>query len=465
MFKYVHKPKYNTRVANVTTDAAILNKRDYRRIKKEAVHYTPQERIEMAKEIDDKRKTHKQTIKSKRVDLIRAENMKQERIKYLENQREMEERDYALKVAEAKANEELDEVKMMNHDMMEARVKTIRDAQIELNKQRKIEEQEREMEMAKMLEEGRQRAIAIYKERERMLFEQRRKGGDVILAQIEEKKRNQQIEREREAQDRKAMLEANQKAREEDLRLMEEKRRRQREFLSECNAANRLALRRKQQEKEREIEENQMIAEFQREKALRDEEYEKKVAEAKKQKEYEIAEVRRLQQRAIDTKEQEDELRARRIFEELERKQRQKELEDIKKQKEFVEQFNKDRERQILLRKKRLVELAKIEKTEFDRIMAWQKAAKERERAEMEKRMRKNAEYREELKQEMERKREEKRLEPLKFLDEQKHQAEIQQDYIDRIERIRQMKIEKLRSEGVPEKYIADLRNRVFVIK
>ena len=65
----------------------------------------------------------------------------------------------------------------------------------------------------------------------------------------------------------------------------------------------------------------------------------------------------------------------------------------------------------------------------------------------------------------MKAKREEKRMIPLVNLDEQKHMQEQQQDYIDRLERIRQMKLNQLREEGVPEKYLADLQNMQFVVK
>ncbi|OHT17493.1 Coiled-coil domain-containing protein 19, mitochondrial [Tritrichomonas foetus] len=442
-----------------------MRRDDFRRVKKESIYLTAAQQMTLTRELDEKKRAQTRAIKNKRTNLLEAERAKQEMMKTLATQQEIEERDYALKVAEAKANEELDEVKTMNADMMAARVRTIRDAQLELNKQRKIDEAEREAEMARMLEEGRLRAIQIYAERERLLREQRRKGGEVILAQIEEKKRNHQLEKERTERDRQAMLEENARAREEDIRLAAEKRKRSHDFLQECLEANKVALRRKQRDYEREVEENLMVAEYQREKALRDEEYEQKVLAAKKAKEYELADLRRKQQRIYDTKAQEDELRARRVFEEKERIARQKELDDIRKKREFREQQERDLQEAIYLKHKRIMDIAKIEKREFDKIMEAQRIARERDRKEMERRRKVNADYREELKQEMEKKREEKRLAPLGFLDDQKHIQEINQDYMDRIERIRQMKLDQLASEGVPEKYLYDLRRRRFVLK
>ena len=465
MMASVHKPKYNVRVAQVTTDAVILPKRDFKRIRNESIHLTAAQQMTLSQEMDAKRKTEKRTVKDRRTTLLEAEQAKQARQRELETQREMEERDYQLKVAEAKGNEELDEVKTMNAEMMLARVRTMRDHQILMNQQRRQREREEEEAMARMLEENRQRALAIYAERERLLNEQRRRGGEVILSQIEEKRENQRIENERRELEKQETLRANAKAREDDLRLLEEKKRRSETFLAECMEANRLALKRKQQEKEREIEENMAIVEYNREKAEREEAYEAKVRAQKQQKELEIAEVRKLQQRALDTRAQEDELRARRIEEELQRKDREREIARRKREVEALEERRKDREQAILLKKKRIIELAKIEKAEFERIQAAQRAQKEKDRIEAEKRRKREEEYKASLIKDIEARREEKRLQPIVHLDEQKHQEELQQDYRDRLERIRQMKLDQLRSEGVPEKYLADLKNMRFVVK
>lgn len=460
-----HNPKYGTKITNVNVDAAIMRRADWRRIKKEAIHLTAAEQMEATKQLDERKKATTRAINDRRSGLLEAETAKQQRLATLEKQREMEDRDFELKVAEAKANEDLDEVKAMNAEMMAARVRTIRDAQLELIRQRRQEQREEEIREAKMLEDGRQAALKIYAERERMLREQRRRGGDVILAQIEEKRRNMQIQRKRDEEDRKAQMEANQKALEEDRRLQLERKKRAQDFMQECMATNLIALRRKQNERERELEEDQVIAEFNREKAAREEEYEQKVRRAKKMKEYEIAQVRKMQQRAIDTKAQEDEIRARRVEEEQARKERQRELEEVKRRQEMAEQQLKDHDDAIRLKQQRIIEMAKVERTEFERMMQVQRAKREKERLEQERKRKIDEQYRENLKNEMEMKREEKRLRPLRDLDEQKHIDEINQDYKDKIERIRQMKLDQLASEGVPEKYLADLRRKRFVIK
>lgn len=460
-----HNPKYNTRISNVATDAVIVGRGDFKRVRNESVHLTAAQQMTLSQDLDQKKRAQLKTIQDRRTNIIEAERTKQLMSQQMATQAEMEERDLTLKIAEAKGNEDLDEVKAMNAEMMAARVRTIRDHQLLYNRQKRQKEKEEEEQMAQMLEANRQRALNIYAERERMLYEQRRKGGDVLLAQIEEKKQNQLLQRKREEREREELMKANQAAMEEDRRLNDEKRKRSADFMNECIAANLISLRRKQREKEREIEENQAIVEYQREKAARENAYEEQVRKAKQQKEFEIAEIRKKQQRLIDTQAEEDELRARRVSEEKERQQREKELAEARKKQEEREMMQRDREQAMQLRQTRLIELAKIEKAEFDRAMAAQKEQRERERLAAEKKQRSLAEYRESLKTEMLAKREEKRMLPLVNLDEQKHLEEQQQDYIDRLERIRQMKLNQLREEGVPEKYLADLTNMRLVVK
>lgn len=460
-----HKPKYNTRIGNVTGDAIILRKNDFKRTKKEAVHLTAEQQMELTQQSDMEKQRTLQEIENKRQQLLDAEQERKRRKEFEATKSQMQSTQHALAVAEAKDDEELDEVKLFNTEMMAARARTVRDMQLASNKKRLQQEREREAAEARMLEEGRLRAVEIYRTRELMLAEQRKKGGEVILAQIEEKKINGRLERQRRAKEMEEMKRANLAAIEEDKQLLSEKKRRQHEFLSDCLAANALSLRRKQREKERDIEEAQMMVEYQAEKAAREEAHEREIIAAKAQKEREIAEIRKKQQRAIDTQAQRDELNARRVQEEKERLARQKELDELKKQQTLREMMQTDREQAISLKQKRILEMAKIEQAEFERIMAVQRAAREKERLEEEKRKKAAEAYRIALKNDMETKEEDRRLAPLRDLDEQKHVEESNQDYMDRLERIRQRKIAQLQAEGVPEKYIADLRNKRIVIK
>jgi hypothetical protein len=258
---------------------------------------------------------------------------------------------------------------------------------------------------------------------------------------------------------------ANEQARQEDVDLAEERRKRSAEFMGECMAANSVNLRRKQRDREREIEEAQMMVEYQRERIAREEEAERQEIERKAAREREIAALRKQQQKAIDTQAQIDALHARRIEEEKERLARKKELEDIEKAQKLKEEQQQDRENALSLKQRRLIEMAKIEKQQFDQVQRVQAELRERDRQREAKRLADNAEYRQSLKDEMQKRKEERLLQPIILLDETKHLDEQNEDYVLKLERIRQMKLETLRSEGVPEKYLVDLQKMRFVLK
>ena len=460
-----HNPKYSTRITQVQGDAVILRKNDWRRAKKEAVFLTPEQILEKTQNEEFEKQKTMHAIDAKRTQIVDAEIASQQRAKQQATALSEQKREAQLAIARAKANEELDEVKLMNQEVAAARTRTIRDAELLLHKKRQQEEREREKREAEELEKERQRALQIYKEREDALREQRKLGAQMILKQIEDRKGLKGIEEARRKKEIQEMMEANQLAIEEERRLAQERRQRQQDFLQECLEANKQSILRKQREKEREVEEINAIAEYQRQKAAREAEYERTVAERKAQKELEIAEVRRKQQRLIDTQAEIDELRARRVQEETERKARQKELEEARKKQEEREMIIKDREQFLRLKQKRLVQLANIERQEFEQA----KAAAEKERAAREEEQRKKRlmaqQYTQQLQEEIEMKRQQKAIEPLVHLDEQQHLAEERQDYMERIEQIRQEKLAMLRAEGVPEKYLTDLANRRFVIK
>jgi hypothetical protein len=241
----------------------------------------------------------------------------------------MEDHVLALQVAEAKADEELDEVKTMNSEVMAARVRTVRDAQVAQKRERLLAEKQSNAAMAKMMEDGRLRAVDIYTQRETGLRTQRMGGSGVLLAQIEERRKTQQLDEERRNREKDEMLRANAERIEEDRQLEVERKARQREFLNDCIVATEASRKRKVREREREIEEVQAMVEYQNEQAAREAEREREVERTKKLKELDVAEVRKQQQKAIDTQAQKDEVLARRVQEETERKARQKELDEL----------------------------------------------------------------------------------------------------------------------------------------
>jgi hypothetical protein len=379
--------------------------------------------------------------------------------------REMKAREHALEIASAQASEELDEVKSMNSEVIGARVRTLRDAQLLQKRAIATSEKAAAAEMARTLEIGRVRAVALYAEREAALKSQRMKGQTLLLAQIKEHREAAEGEHEVRLREKEAMAAADRTRRSEDSALEIEKQRRQHEFLADCVAANDVTFRRQMRDREREIEDARAVAEFQAEQAARAEQREREVAEAKAQREREIAEIRRRQQKMIDTQAQLDELRARRVQEEIERREREKEREAIEKHQQIGAEMRQDRIDSINTREKRLLEMARLEKREFRQTVRAQEEAQEKARMEYEAKKAAGERYRKELKDELDAREEERRMRPLRNLDETKHLQEMNEDYVEKLEQIRQSKIRQLTSEGVPDKYLADLRKKRFVLQ
>ena len=460
-----HKSGFRVNVTDVGMDSAIVGPSELRRIKKESVHLTPIERTKKVEQDDLIRRKNRDDIENKRQAVYNAEIEKNERKQAKKTMKNMEKRRQVMENTMAEKNEELDEVKTMNSNMMEARVLAIRDLQLEYKKEQMKREKEEDDRLNRMLEEGRQRAVKIYREREEMLQNQRKKGKKMLEAQIQEKEQQKRIDSARREEEKKLMQEANKRALEESQQVEIQRKKRQQEFMEDCVRANEASRRRKHQERQRELDEDRMMVEYQKEQSRKQEEYEQKVRKQKALKEKEIDMIRKQQQREIDERAAYDELMARRIQNEKERKDRERELEETKKRindkKMLAEEYEKMRKFQT----QRAIEMAKIEKKQWESDMAVIRAARAKEKAERQRRLENDEKYRNELREVIDNREEQKRMKVLYDLDEQKTIQEEKDDYMAKLERIRQMKIDQLRREGVPEKYIQPLINQKIVIK
>lgn len=460
-----HKSGFRVNVTDVGMDSAIVGPSELRRIKKESVYLTPIERKKKVEQDDLIRRKNRDDIENNRQAVYNAEIEKNERKQAKKTMKNMEKRRQVMENTMAEKNEELDEVKTMNSNMMEARVLAIRDLQLEYKKEQMKREKEEDDRLNRMLEEGRQRAVKIYREREEMLQNQRKKGKKMLEAQIQEKEQQKRIDSARREEEKKLMQEANKRALEESQQVEIQRKKRQQEFMKDCVRANEESRRRKHQERQRELDEDRMMVEYQKEQSRKQEEYEQKVRKQKALKEKEIDMIRKQQQREIDERAAYDELMARRIQNEKERKDRERELEETKKRindkKMLAEEYEKMRKFQT----QRAIEMAKIEKKQWESDMAVIRAARAKEKAERQRRLENDEKYRNELREVIDNREEQKRMKVLYDLDEQKTIQEQKDDYMAKLERIRQMKIDQLRREGVPEKYIQPLMNQKIVIK
>ncbi|OHT03748.1 nasopharyngeal epithelium specific protein [Tritrichomonas foetus] len=406
-----------------------------------------------------------ETINTKRTKYITPELSPNTRLRTRSCLATVEDKDFALKVAETKANEDLDEIKTINSLMVAAEARTIRDQQLIENveiKKREIEEKKR---WDERLETNRLTALNLYDERERTLREQRIKGRRIIETQIEEHKINAILEAERKDRELKALMAQNAAIAEEERRILMEKKKRQQDFLHDCLQANEAQKRRRLEAREREKEEAQMVIEVAAQKALAEEALEAERAAQKALKEREIDSIRKKQQRAIDTKAMRDETMAIKVQKEKDQLAREREERDKKKIEDMKVIVAKERKEMIEIHKE-MVEEQKRKDMEIHRqMMERNRIARQKAREEYQRKLAIDAEYRSELKDDMEARWEATRINPLKKIEEARVAREANEEYLAKIERLREEKLNKLRAKGVPDKYLVDIQALKWEIK
>ena len=460
-----HNPKYQTRISNVATNAVIIRRNDWKRMKKDSIHLTPEQIAENRRRQEEEKERTMSNITTKRSTMFVSQRSPQDTFRTHDILASTEEREYALKVADAKADEELDEIKTINSQMKAALARTERDGQLHERVDRAARELQEKRDWDAKMEENRQAQCRLYDERERSLKEQRRAGRAILMAQIEEHKINKILEAERKDREARALAEQNRRIAEEDRRIWLAKKKRQQDFMHDCLEANEAQRQRRIAEREREKEEAQMVIEFQAQKALREEALEQERRDRAALLEREVAAARKKQKRSQDYQAARDEAMAKKIQREKEERDREREERDQLKLIETVRQVKKDREEMIADKKLRLLEEAHREREMHRKVMEANEIAREKARKAWEAKVELDNQYRRELGEEVEREYERKRIDPMAKVREAEEMKRSNDAYLARIEALRQKKLNELRAKGVPEKYLVDIMADRFDIK
>ena len=214
-----------------------------------------------------------------------------------------------------------------------------------------------------------------------MLKEQRVAGMKTLEDQIKQRAIARQKEEKFRQTEIEEMKKASKQADEAERNFQQEKKARQQAFMNECLEANKACRLRKLHEKELEQRETNSVVEYNKQQAAKAAEYEASIAAMKAQKEREINELRK-QQRVMDTRAEEDDLRARRVQEEANRRERQREIDDLAKEVKAREDAEANRLHGALLRQRSLIQLARIEEEEFNQAHEASRRQKEIDAAE-----------------------------------------------------------------------------------
>ena len=440
---------------NVLKDTAILSMKDFNQIRLDS-QYTPM--LSSHLNLQNSSVLDSDGIKNQR-----ALALKQKLIDYdKKNPRasllEFEGKEAKKILAEQnKVSKDDDAVKVMDKMVLYAKIATIRDRQLDERKVMEDVYKQKENRMDVMMELERLKEIQFLQEREKELKRQRMQGARIVIEQIKESDHERMKKREQQERERIQMLKAMEKLAEEDKRRQEELRLRQQNQINEAVAANKIAQLAKQKKILEEKEEDLKILIFQREK---DRQEEAILAEKKRiaaEKEIELQKLREKQKRSSDKQGELDAIRAKRAFEENERKERQKEEEKKLEQQRIMEMLVMENKKQKEAKEKILAEEAKKEKEEFNKRIMEQMKEMEKEKEIALKKKEDNLKNQEAILQQIAQKEELGKNSYQEKMEEGRKIKEKLDEYKKNLEAIRRQKIAELKSLNIKDKYIVPL--------
>ena len=397
-------------------------------------------------------------LKNKIIEYDKNHNIKR-LIKSDEYEKEKEKQNKRiLEKAKRELEENFDEVKQMNSLMLSAQLASIRDKQIEERK--RIEQKNKKMEekIYIMCEIERLKDLNNREKLEKKLNEKKVEGKKELQKQIlynmklkEEQKKIIQKEYE-------GNLKYQEKLKKEDEEKYITLKEKGKKLIKEIIEANKKAAEMKRNKKLKEIEEDQKLMEYNKNKALEEERKLKELKEIQAKKELEIAKIQEKQKRLIDNQSLLDELNMRRAFDAAEKAERKKEEIEMKNKQKKLDEMRSWNKKLMEFKKNIIKEEAEEVKRDFDKTI--EKQMKEREiELEKEKKILENLKkYKEDLQKLIISKEEEKKMKQREIIEEGRKIKQNQEEYYNRLKQIKQRKIDELKKMNVPQVYISNLQ-------
>ncbi|XP_029967344.1 cilia- and flagella-associated protein 45 [Salarias fasciatus] len=376
---------------------------------------------------------------------------------------ELEARDRAQRLVE-RANalrmEQEDEIKQLNQLILGAQCQATRDVQMNEKKLNQEEMAEEERRLDAMMEVERCKALETISKIDELRKQQRIRGMQQIYEQIQQRLLEKQVQDEMKDQESQQFREKQEQMNLEDLRALEKKREEQKLLQGEIMRINAETMHAKEQRKEQEKLADLRDLEYIRQKMEREAEYEAEQRRIKKEKELEIARLRAQQERAKDHKAEQDELRARRNQEAMDREWRRAEKELAVKKAQEEAMLRAARREQVRNKEQCLSTEAGRERAEFDRVLKVQKEAMAKEKEQQERQhenARRHAHAIRQQMQERELSAAAKRREFFKEADRRGEEARLRQQ---RLHEIKEKKLRDLRATGLSDKYCKEVERK-----
>lgn len=437
-------------IERITAKSRVASKKD-----KEAIFESQRKEKEAVMDAAEERKA-----RMRQADMSRQKNQTLSDL-------ELEARDraqYLLERANAMRMEQEDEVKKLNELILGAQCHAVRDAQIQEKQQILSELQEEERRLDAMMEVDRRRALDTQEKIDGLRKQQRIQGKMCILQQIEERMEDRMLQDELREQEGQQMLENLERMQMEELEALERKRDDQLRLQFEIMRINEESLLAKERKREEERLADLRAMEYTRQKMQREAEYEAEQRRIKREKEKEVARLRALQERDRDYKAEQDEIRARRNQEAAEREWRKKEKEQIQKKIEEEERLRAARLQQVTHKEHLLSIEAGRERAEFDRVLRVQLEAIEREREREGKHRQQVLRHAEGVRQQVREREMVAVAQRRELFHEGQRLDEEARQRRQRLNEIKDKKLQELRAAGLPEKYCSEVERKLHAI-
>uniref|UniRef100_A0A3B4ARW9 Cilia- and flagella-associated protein 45 n=1 Tax=Periophthalmus magnuspinnatus TaxID=409849 RepID=A0A3B4ARW9_9GOBI len=279
--------------------------------------------------------------------------------------------------------EQEDEIKRLNRLILEVKCQASRDAQMQEKAEIQTEMSEEEKRLDTMMEAERRKALETMEKIDE-LHKMQRYGMQEICNQIREREEERQFENELKELEKLQLRKKQEMMNLEDLQqTLEKKKKEQEQLQEEIRRINAETLRAKEKRKEEEKLADLRAMEYIKEKMEREAKHEAEQRQIKREKELEIARLRARQEKAKDYQAKQDEIRARRNQEIMDREWRRKEKELALKKASEQEMLKAARAEQVQYKEHFLSIEAGREKAEFERVLVQQEAiTKEKEEEE-----------------------------------------------------------------------------------
>ena len=444
----IHKSKSNI---------SILNCKDYERIKQNAKN-TSQENVLNQKIIKTQQKETQLAKARAHLERIRQFDRRRPKLPWLNGDQELEkEKTQILLNAKQCKEEEYDLSKRMNQLLHYAKVVTIRDIQKKESKKIDAEFKKKEEKLDLMMELERLKGLKQEEEKKKIKQKQRYEEAKILREQIKEKEIQRQKEKEFTIQEGEKIKKHIIELEEADKKLEEKKKMEKINLAKEIVERNKLSSIEKEKKINEEKENDLKILKYNIERKKKEEEelMQKKLLQIQKEKE--TQKLREKQEQISDKQALLDELRAKRAFEDNEKKQREKErlemLKILKQKKELIE----GNEIQKITKKNKLIQQAVNDQKEYEDIVRHQLAEVEEEKkAETVRKKTLDENGREVLRQISERK-EKEMLFRRTILEEGRILKQNQDEYRKTLERIKLQKLKEMEKFGVTPSHRVDL--------